>query len=311
MRVLRRLGTRGAGRHGPAPGRPRPPAAAVPSRRRFSGTCARGPVRVERSRQSGSTSPPLLAPRRRPAAAPRRVLPYRRRGAARGRAATPRATGPPGTRCSTCSRASISGSRRDGFSVAARALSGYDSALGETVADDRRDGGSDAGSDRRGRHGCCGSRRVARAAPACLWAQGWAAELAFDRLVLEPTRPRRRAAGVGRCSGAEGEGQWGRWRLRWRPEPRRDRQERGGLTAWFASAPLVVRGWTRRRADPSARRHRPPAPGALLSGCAGPAKPPGRLAGGRRSRRRRVDSGRLPLRRPPSGTGNGGTARRC
>jgi len=65
------------------------------------------------------------------------------------------------------------------------------------------------------------------------------------------------------------------------------------------------------RADPPARRHRPAVAGALLSGRAGAAKPSGGVAGARRPGRRGVGPGRLSLRRPPSGTGNGGCAGRC
>jgi tRNA(Ile)-lysidine synthetase-like protein len=72
--------------------------------------------------------------------------------------------------------------------------------------------------------------------------QGWTAELAFGRLVLDRTR-REDAPAVWMLDADSGEARWGRWRLRWRREPAPPRQERGGYTAWLASAPLVVRGW--------------------------------------------------------------------
>ncbi|HKT60823.1 MAG TPA: tRNA lysidine(34) synthetase TilS, partial [Gemmatimonadales bacterium] len=39
-------------------------------------------------------------------------------------------------------------------------------------------------------------------------------------------------------------GVWGRWRVRWSREPAPARQERAGLAAWFAPAPLVIRTWS-------------------------------------------------------------------
>jgi tRNA(Ile)-lysidine synthetase-like protein len=40
-----------------------------------------------------------------------------------------------------------------------------------------------------------------------------------------------------------GERQWGRWRLRWRPDTAPERQERAAFVAWFRPAPLLVRAW--------------------------------------------------------------------
>jgi tRNA(Ile)-lysidine synthase len=45
-------------------------------------------------------------------------------------------------------------------------------------------------------------------------------------------------------AGLAGEGIWGRWRLRWRPETAPERQERTAFVAWFTPDPLVVRGWS-------------------------------------------------------------------
>ena len=131
---------------------------------------------------------------------------------------------------------------RDGFSVAARALSGYDSALGETVV-----------MTAARRVGCrLGPARAARvlrlAAGGASGAsvplgEGWAAEIAFGRLVVAGRTGRRRRPRRGRSQGARGRGPVGPVAPPLAAEPAPARQERGGFTAWFASAPLVVRGW--------------------------------------------------------------------
>jgi tRNA(Ile)-lysidine synthase len=131
---------------------------------------------------------------------------------------------------------------RDGFSVAAGALSGYDSALGETVLmTAARRVGCRLGPVRAGRV----LRVAARGASGAMvpLGGGWAAEVAFGRLVVDRT-DRAHAPASWALHAEAGEGDWGRWRLRWRREPAPARQERGGFTAWLASAPLVVRGWT-------------------------------------------------------------------
>jgi tRNA(Ile)-lysidine synthetase-like protein len=74
-----------------------------------------------------------------------------------------------------------------------------------------------------------------------LIAQGWRAEVAFDRLRL--AAPGTVAETVA-LHGAEGVGNWGRWRLRWRTEPAPERQTREGFTAWFEPGPLLVRPWS-------------------------------------------------------------------
>ena len=131
---------------------------------------------------------------------------------------------------------------RDGFSVAARALSGYDSALGETVVmTAARRVGCRLGPARAAR-----VLRLAARGPSGAsipLGEGWAAEIAFGRLVLDRTE-RGGEPSPWALHPAEGEGRWGRWRLRWRSESAPPRQERRGFTAWLASAPLVVRGWT-------------------------------------------------------------------
>ncbi len=131
---------------------------------------------------------------------------------------------------------------RDGFSVAARVLSGYDSALGPTLlmAAARRVGC---------RLGPARAARVlgiaARGASGATVPLGerWIAEVAFGRVVVG--RPAAAGATAARAvQGAEGVGQWGGWRLRWLREAAPARQERRSLTAWIAPAPLEVRGWT-------------------------------------------------------------------
>lgn len=130
---------------------------------------------------------------------------------------------------------------RDGFSVAAAAVSGYDSALGATtlMAAARRVG-CRLGPTRAARVLRL-VRKGASGATVPLGA-GWDAELAFGRLVVA------RAAddaerGPWVLQGSRGERRWGGWRLRWSSEPAPGRQDRGGLTAWFAPVPLRVRGW--------------------------------------------------------------------
>lgn len=131
---------------------------------------------------------------------------------------------------------------RDGFSVAARCLSGYDSSLGESVLmSAARRVGCRLGPTRAGRILRLAGRGVSGTRVPL--GEGWTAELAFDRLLVTrgepgpdtPTWPLR---------GAAGEGVWGRWRVRWSREPAPDRQARAGLAAWFAPAPLVIRQWS-------------------------------------------------------------------
>jgi tRNA(Ile)-lysidine synthase len=129
-----------------------------------------------------------------------------------------------------------------GFSVAARVLSGYDSALAETVL---------LAAARRA--GCrLGPRRASQilslaargaSGTSLPLGEGWGAEIAFGRLVVS------RDARVGlepawALHGPEGARAWGRWRLRWRPEAAPPRQGRAELVAWFSPMPLLVRGWT-------------------------------------------------------------------
>jgi tRNA(Ile)-lysidine synthase len=130
----------------------------------------------------------------------------------------------------------------DGFSVAARSLSGYDSALGESVLmSAARRVGCRLGPARAGRVLRLVGRGVSGTSTPL--GEGWTAELAFDRLMVTRGEP---AAGFPTwpLQGAEGHGVWGRWRVRWSREPAPERQERAGLAAWFAPAPLVIRTWS-------------------------------------------------------------------
>lgn len=129
-----------------------------------------------------------------------------------------------------------------GFSVAARSLSGYDSALAESVLiSAARRVGCRLGPTRTGRVLRLVGRGVSGTSVPL--SEGWTAELAFDRLVVSRGEP---DAGLPTWTlhGAEGQGTWGRWRVRWVREPAPDRQERAALAAWFAPAPLVIRTWS-------------------------------------------------------------------
>ena len=126
-----------------------------------------------------------------------------------------------------------------GISVAAPVLAGYDSTLGTVVA----------GALGR-RAGCLvGPRRSARilrlAADAESGRQvplggGWIAEIAFGRLRLVPAdEPGAAALAV---SGAEGQIDWGRWRITLEPGTAPARHARRAMTAWFPEGALLVRG---------------------------------------------------------------------
>ena len=131
---------------------------------------------------------------------------------------------------------------RDGFSVAARALSGYDSALGTTVMmTAARRVGCRLGAAHAARAVDVAGRGVSGTSLAL--GDGWTAEVAFGRLIVgradgADTPPSRA------LQGGQGHAHWGGWHLRWRPEPAPERQQRTGLTAWFTPAPLVIRPWT-------------------------------------------------------------------
>jgi tRNA(Ile)-lysidine synthase len=129
----------------------------------------------------------------------------------------------------------------EGISVAASALANYDSALAQAVilALARRTG-CRLGPSRAGRvlalvrSGISGSRVPLGAE--------WAAELAFGRLRLGPinSAPVNEAWAL---DGSNGQGTWGRWRLRWERATAPEQQDRTGLSAWFTLDPLTVRGW--------------------------------------------------------------------
>jgi tRNA(Ile)-lysidine synthase len=129
----------------------------------------------------------------------------------------------------------------DAFSVAAPALADYDSVLGVAVvlAAARRVG-CPVGLARAQR--VLGLVKAGISGSEVPLARGWKAELAFDRLRLVPPSlsPDRMAWTL---AGDRGEGQWGRWRIRWRREAAPGRQEYSGLTAWFSGDSLTVRAW--------------------------------------------------------------------
>ena len=131
--------------------------------------------------------------------------------------------------------------REGAISVAGAPLRGYDSALSEALlmAAGRRVG-CPVGPVRAARimrlvrEGASGTELPLGA--------GWRAALAFGRLTL------------GRAADAEGsppwileersgEREWGRWRLRWRPDTAPMRQERTAFVAWFRPEALDVRLW--------------------------------------------------------------------
>jgi tRNA(Ile)-lysidine synthase len=128
-----------------------------------------------------------------------------------------------------------------GISVAAAPLAAYDSALAHTViiAAARRAGfpmgpGRAARVRRLAVEGSSGSEVPLGG--------GWRAERSFDRLRIVRSATAT-DVGVLPLAGREGEGQWGEWRIRWRPDTAPERQDRSSRTAWFSTDGLVVRSW--------------------------------------------------------------------
>jgi tRNA(Ile)-lysidine synthase len=129
----------------------------------------------------------------------------------------------------------------EAISVAGSTLAGYDSALAEVVvlAAARR-AGCRLGPSRIGRifqllkSGGSGERVPLGA--------GWMAELTFGRLRIAAEK-----SGPGGVAwvleGERGERRWGRWRFRWELATAPARQDRIGLSAWFAPDALTVRSW--------------------------------------------------------------------
>jgi tRNA(Ile)-lysidine synthase len=131
---------------------------------------------------------------------------------------------------------------RDGFSVAAGGLSGYDSALGETIL-------MTAGRRVGCRLGAVRAARVLKLAARAVsgttlpLGEGWTSEIAFGRLAVGRAEAKPLSPATWPLQGVSGQGAWGRWRLRWSPEATPARQDRVAFTTWVAPAPLVVRGW--------------------------------------------------------------------
>ena len=130
----------------------------------------------------------------------------------------------------------------DGFSVAGAPLAGYDSALAESLI-----------RALARRAGCTVGPARAAAVMALLangesgtsvpLGGGWRAEVDFGRLrILRGTAVVADVPWA--LQGTKGQGTWGRWRLRWRPESAPERQERAALVAWFIPDALELRGWS-------------------------------------------------------------------
>ncbi len=129
----------------------------------------------------------------------------------------------------------------DGISVAGTRLGGLDSGLAEAMvmALARRIGCPVGPVRARRILGLLGEAGSGAHAPL---SRGWRAELSFGRLRL--ARPADATPPLlWSIMGEQGEGMWGSWRLRWTRQNAPSRQERRGLTAWFAAESLVVRGW--------------------------------------------------------------------
>jgi tRNA(Ile)-lysidine synthase len=129
-----------------------------------------------------------------------------------------------------------------GFSVAARGLSGYDSALAITLL---RAGARRVGYRLAPAHALRLFRVAGHAASGAMvpLGRGWVAEVAFDRLTVARTEGRPVPV-VSELQGQRGEAAWGAWRMRWCVEPAPERLERTGLTTWVAPAPLQFRRWS-------------------------------------------------------------------
>ena len=172
MRALDGSGPAGLAGMAAQAGHPGPPPAAVPPRRGRSGTFARG-------RCPSGSDPANQDPRhlrawlraRGPAAAPGPAADGGRRRCSRSGGTRP-ATAPPGTRCWTCCRASISGSSATGFPLlpvgSAGMIQPWEMTVLMTAA---RRVGCRLGPARAARV-APRWRRAARAAPASRWATG-------------------------------------------------------------------------------------------------------------------------------------------
>ena len=152
------------------------------------------------------------------------------------------ATDRPGTPCSRAAPGLDLRVDPDGISVAGVPLAGYDSALAESLLKAlARRAGCTLGPARTASvmallaRGASGSEVPLGA--------GWRAELDFGRLRIsrDAATP---AETPWALRGSSGQGTWGRWRLRWRPDSAPERQERAAFVAWFTRDPLEVRAWS-------------------------------------------------------------------
>lgn len=127
---------------------------------------------------------------------------------------------------------------RHGVSVAAHALARYDSALAEALVSALgRRAGCVIGRARAARLvRLAGKGRSGTSLPL---GAGWGGEIAFGRLTIRrvPGPAPEEAA----LAAVEGDVRWGRWRFRFVRDRAPEKQERGGLTAWFPPEALTVR----------------------------------------------------------------------
>jgi tRNA(Ile)-lysidine synthetase-like protein len=127
------------------------------------------------------------------------------------------------------------------ISVAAPALAGYDSPLGQAVIlAMARHIGCRLGPSRLGRVLLLLPSRSSGARVPL--GSGYTAELSFGRLRLAAPEPDHDAQPWA-LAGERGEGVWGRWRFRWELALAPEQQDRADLRAWFTADPLIVRAW--------------------------------------------------------------------
>lgn len=126
----------------------------------------------------------------------------------------------------------------DGVSVAAHALAGYDSRIGEAlVAALGRRAGVTIGPRRAAR--LLALAAEGRSGSTVPLGEHWRGEVSFGRIRVYPAEAANQPALT--LSGDEEEARWGRWRVRLTREAAPRVQERGGMTAWVPPGPLTIR----------------------------------------------------------------------
>jgi tRNA(Ile)-lysidine synthase len=129
-----------------------------------------------------------------------------------------------------------------GISVAAVSLGGYDSPLAHAlILGIARRVGCQLGPARLGR--VVRLLQVGTSGTRVPLGGDWVAELAFDRLRI-CRQMTVDIPGLLPLEGERGEASWGSWRFRWTPDLAPEHQDRIGLSAWFSSESLLVRGWS-------------------------------------------------------------------